>query len=1152
MPQIKLGFDKIPVPSVKTLQPLYDIVRGVPLVDANGNTIVTEAEGPLAVLAKAQNSTSINVNNDDVYTVKIEEQFPETSEVSTTLLGIPRAETQLSLFSDVSTYGINPEEWEFYNFTGFLRRPAGWYSRRNQIFGNHYYSRLVEEVNEQALVLQTYPVAYSFPYGPRYGDFSGAAFDEAQFERFLNFVDLGNYFYDYYFSRGYETFAKRYFLDPQIIYTESSDIVYPDDEQLGYDLIENWCQAWMDLRDGIFIDPVTEEALIFPTGYDATNTRPGYSSSIRSFGSLQSRKAYRYQPGRISGFTFGFKASRDEASTDNIIEWGIGNPSDQYVFQIRGPQFNIVRRSTVPLPNDVLRRMGLREEDQVLTQSTEPFVDTSFYELVISRDFFNGDPLNGNGRSGYLLDPTKVTMYKIEFGWYGAIGAKFYAYIPTDTGDARWVLLHTLVIENSLNEPCLEDPYFKFRYIQDIRNTSNIREPQFLYKYGASCYIDGGDNTAGKVYTYSSDENIINNVRDNTLIGILPKQEIFNQDGIAKPNKKNTYPTDMKIDCDQLTEVKVVEVDGCPAFGHHYSPSLHAKQNGITRSINLSASGGDITINPNPPVNITNVSTTDPVVVTTETAHGYYTGQKVNIIDVVGTVEVNDIEYYIRVVSDTEFDLYSEPSLTTTVNGSGFSTYVSGGIAEGNPILLDREDDSKLIANGIWSSYTSNTSETTADIQRIGFSGRYDKSSAGTIPEQVYISGEEPTDVSALDLSQVRFSAWSGIAASTYPITGDTVDINFLNPVSRDGFGHFAEFLIGVTEFRPTIITEQTPEGTPVDRLRFLLKDGITDVPPSLDDVLYAEFTQANINRNRDGYEVGEGDNPAGVLMDIDFRLPRPSGADSGTCSGLRASIMPRLEYLVTYSSTNPDTGEPGNFVVWDSAPTQLISGTSLTGGEFGIDGSPSGIRFLGEITEYIADAEQQTLGYYAEINAATSSTNFSLGLSPVKLEDKMSLGSTAKTIQKVKIFSYNVKPLYVTVWMRDNARVNNITFTEFINGTQRAFSPEWLVNDGIDVVFSGGSQSGVPAANYLEAERLSGATVDTQNTQPLRPGKIKDTLYVAPNSNNTVKLDSIYGPDRTVITPGALNTKATFITARSLIDNSLNLVSVNVNTKEE
>ena len=47
---------------------------------------------------------------------RVEEAFRETSEVSTTLLGIPRAEVQLSLFSNVSSYGLNNEDFEFYTF----------------------------------------------------------------------------------------------------------------------------------------------------------------------------------------------------------------------------------------------------------------------------------------------------------------------------------------------------------------------------------------------------------------------------------------------------------------------------------------------------------------------------------------------------------------------------------------------------------------------------------------------------------------------------------------------------------------------------------------------------------------------------------------------------------------------------------------------------------------------------------------------------------------------------------------------------------------------------------------------------------------------------------------------------------------------------
>ena len=74
------------------------------------------------------------------------EQFAETSEVSTSLLGIPRAETQLSLFSDVSTYGRNLDEWEFFQFNGVFGQPAGWYNRKNLTYGNHFFTKITENI----------------------------------------------------------------------------------------------------------------------------------------------------------------------------------------------------------------------------------------------------------------------------------------------------------------------------------------------------------------------------------------------------------------------------------------------------------------------------------------------------------------------------------------------------------------------------------------------------------------------------------------------------------------------------------------------------------------------------------------------------------------------------------------------------------------------------------------------------------------------------------------------------------------------------------------------------------------------------------------------------------------------------------------------
>ena len=1143
MPQIKIGFDRIPIPETTTFEPLYDIVKGVPLRDANNKIIVTETEGPVEALSKAENSTSVYINNDEDYTLGIEEQFSETSEVSTTLLGIPRAETQLSLFSDVSTYGRNPEEWEFFNFNGVFGRPAGWYNRRNQTYGNHYSTRLVEETNEQALVIESFPVAYTFADGPR-----NPNYNEAAYERFERFIDLGNVLYQD-FVGAYPKFAEEKFLPASSVTVADDRIEYLIPEQDGYDAIENWCQAWMDLRDGLLLHPGTGQKLTFPDGFDATNTRPGSSGGARYYGKLQSKKAYRYQPGRISGFTYGFRCSRDEASTDNIIEWGIGNPTDQYVFQVRGPEFNIVRRSTVRLPDEVLIRMGFSPEDQQVVDSSEPFVDDEFYELVISRDFFNGDPVNGNGPSGYLLEPTKVTMYKVEFGWYGAIGAKFYAYVPVDNGDARWVLLHTITIENQLGEPCLQDPYFRFIYVQDIRNTTNIRAPQYLYKYGASCYIDGGDNGGGSYYEYSSDDNVVNSLRHQSLAGIYPKQEIFNRDGRGKPNKKNVFPVDLKVDCGQLTEINLVEVDGCPAFGHHYAPSLHAGTNGVTRSINISGNGGDFTINPYDTVNISTITNASPVIVTTSTNHGYFSGMKTTIENVVGMTELNFNTYYLEVLNDTQFALYTDANLSTPVDGSVMGAYTSDGTSDGNPILREKDNDSKLIANGIWSTYVNRTSEDGATFQRVGVDDLYLKSS-GDLPDSVLVNGVE-TALADVDTSNVRFSNYNdAVAGSLYPITGDGFDLNFLNPVRRDGNGHFAEFIVGVTENKPVLITENDALGNPKTRLGFELSDGITQVDADIDDLLTAEFTQSSIYYNRDGFETTEGDAPAGVRMDIDYRLPQPAGDDSGVCSSLRCTILDRIEYTVSYVTNNPVTTESGFFIIWETEPSEILN-VAIIGGEFGEDGEASGVRFTSDISSYVGNA-QGDLYYYAEIDGAPANASFTMSLSPVNIATRTLSGDDRKNISKTRIFSFRPKPLYVTVWMRDNARMNNITITELINGTTRAFCPDWITNDGVDVVFTGSSQSGVPAANYLEKERLASTSVDTQNTNPLRPGQLKDTLYVSPLANNTVSLDSIYGPDRTTISPGLLNTTATFVTGRSMINNDLNLVSVSLTTREE
>ena len=101
--------------------------------------------------------------------LKVADIFQETSEVSTTLLGVSRQEEQLSLFADVSTLGLNPDEWEVFNFTGG-NHYGPWDNRATNIGFNHYNATMDEQTEEQALRVGAFPVPYSYPFGPNFED----------------------------------------------------------------------------------------------------------------------------------------------------------------------------------------------------------------------------------------------------------------------------------------------------------------------------------------------------------------------------------------------------------------------------------------------------------------------------------------------------------------------------------------------------------------------------------------------------------------------------------------------------------------------------------------------------------------------------------------------------------------------------------------------------------------------------------------------------------------------------------------------------------------------------------------------------------------------------------------------------------------------
>lgn len=1108
--QIKFGFDKFQIPSVVKDLPLNDIVTGDPLVDSGGRVLVTEAEVAVAELAQAKNSTSVIVDSKTIEPFPVEEVFRETSETSTTLLGIDRAETQLSLFSDVSTTGLDENNWEIINFTAHAQyRP--WEERNTLGFGNHYNASMGEETKEQAIRIGSFPVPYTYPWGPNFAD--QGFYNETLYDQFKDFIDLGNKLYTYFSLPSsqvqYGTDFKNKFLDPSKVSILNYELDYTSvTEEQGLVLIDEWTRTWVDINSNRLINPLNSSFIVSAivinniTGSNpaVANTRPGYSTNPVRYSVLQSRKAFRYQPGRISGFTFGAKTSTDSGSSSNVLEWGISNQTDQYTFQIKGATFSIVRRSTVQLDAAVVVRNGLDPEvDQVLTPSEDPFdIDPTsgelreYYTMSIPRDLFNGDPVDGNGPSGYLLNPALVTMYKIEFGWYGAIGARFYAYVPVDNGEARWIVLHTLVIENLLGQPCLEDPFFKFKYSVKINDAASIRTPQFIYKYGASMYIDGGDEGSMTQHSYLSSSVAINTATQKSILGIYPKAEILNSAGVTKSNKKTILPKNMSVTSDVLSKIQILKCKACPGFGHNFNLGLKTGSNG--RLLNFK-----------------------------------FTNSSRNKLRVLAADEVT-------------------PNLQQLFQ------------------LTDK--GAKIIVDGLWSGYIGVIEQSTnnefldendniigykeAAIDRITFGFTKVENSNYKAQVYSYTQGQLLTiPINSAYPYPVRLSNYDAVAGSSTPLYGSQIDIQFMASIIQETTRHFAEFQLGVTDKKPVdVLGDLKWQYGPGDQ-RDILDES---------DILFGEFTQSTTGRTRDGYEAGEANFTIESKMEINYRIPQPLGAGSGRCSLLTVKVLDKSQLTVTVVLGNPATGTAdGKWYIKSQPNVQFPNGT-LSDGEIGIVddvtgiGQASGILFTSEQKEYLQGLDKI---YYA----STDATNAEMTALGIINGDTVDIQLTpvsiiGKHVSANKIFKFNPYPLYVVAKLRDNAIVNSISISESLGNTKVSTSPKWILNSNMELDTYGGlAETDLPPLNFVSDYRLDSAAIDRQLQQKLRPTSVVDSIFVGANETTEIDLKNIYGSDRENITADLLNLEATFIVG-SVIPTSggptTGNIQISLNTAEQ
>ena len=1112
--QIKVGFDKVPTPSAEQEELLYDVVSATPLTNNARQRLTTTEVQPVAEFGAAKNSASTVINNKNIVgqggSLPVAEVFPEFSEVSSTLLGVARAEEQLSLFSDVSSYGLDEENWEIVvDNRGIPESPAEWENRQHPLFGKRRSGGMFEQTREQALELSTFPVQYSYPYGPEFE--RTGQYDPTFYPQYINFIAAGKILYNHYHTNGYEDFADKNFIKPNIklvdvdgieqseyfVTTEGQFLGLGDVYKVDYSTatssieetfnqVENFTLMWQSIVNETTVWPDAgfqsqEETVELLTNLRTAQeqVRPGYYTNTAPTVRLQSKKVFRYQPGRISGFTFGSRNRVDPGSSAASVEWGITNDTDEYIFRVQGANFSVIRRSTVPLSTDLLERMGLAETDQTtLSKQLDRGPASPFYETIISRDKFNKDTLLGNGPSGYVISFEQVTMYKIEFGWYGAIGAKFYAYIPVGNDECRWVLLHHLVIENGIDKPCLEDPNFRFTYRLDVESTATLTEPLYIYKYGSSCYIDGGDEGTLQVYSARSERKGFTD--DSPLLGILPKDAITSSVGIPKANNKKVYPESVSLTSSAEAQLKIVSIPTSPEGMHtHFSPSLISGVSNRSREVDLS-------IAPD--------------------------GETVTIVSASDTF--TDDDYDAHLIGDGLYNVYVDPTSAT-----------------GATII--RRSDFDIVER---------------PVSRYTFS--YD---TGTIVEQ-----------HGRTVNNVRLSNLNTYVASTFPITSNLFKIHFLNPTMYEASGQVANFAIGFTKHQPKLVPRATVDTETWETANQLLRFGDNSELLNIRNLPHAIYSNAQeFNDPFNGNESSE----YNYIQDrfvLDYELDNIDNSEPGVVDGGRvcaALVQIELENFI-FSEVEQLTANTYRikFTSEASAPSISQNDVDTYDIEIGVNNNASGVILVSPlVTEQVGvdGFGQPIYNYYFDVDTTNEISNYfdqivsskSLQIKSIRIlentyvstrNENGEIETVANDMVPPIRAGFNVLPLYPVFALGDNARINNIVVEEYTPTGSRTHTPQFISSDisydtqgnpVTSIENTGGSSLAFRPANFQSNSLGTSVLIDEDIEQPLRPGELVFSSYVNRGKTSKIDLDKIFAPDRKTIQRSDIDSRAYFFT---------------------
>lgn len=171
-------------------------------------------------------------------------------------------------------------------------------------------------------------------------------------------------------------------------------------------------------------------------GQDNYMLKIGTGTGIDGSSIASSKRALQYRPGHEGYCKFTSIFTQGKANSNQ--RFGLIDELNGFAIGFAGTDFAVFRK-----------RNGVMEE-------------------VITQLNFNRDTLDGNGKSGFLIDPTKGNVYRISFGFLGFATITFEILAGAENS---WIPFHVIDYPNKFIETHITIPYLKLR--AEVENTGN-------------------------------------------------------------------------------------------------------------------------------------------------------------------------------------------------------------------------------------------------------------------------------------------------------------------------------------------------------------------------------------------------------------------------------------------------------------------------------------------------------------------------------------------------------------------------------------------------------------------------------------------------------------------------------------------------------